>query len=37
MPLPELLKVVKLHGSRGEAINASQRDSGFHAYWPSKA
>lgn len=32
MPLPEFLKVVTIHPGRREAINASQRDSGYHGY-----
>lgn len=34
MPLPEHVKAVKIHADRREAINASQKDAGFHAYWP---
>jgi hypothetical protein len=37
LPLPERLKVVSLHPSRPEAINATQRDPiGYHGYWPAK-
>lgn len=36
MPAPEVLKLVKLHISRAEAINATQKDTGYHAYWPAK-
>jgi hypothetical protein len=32
-PLPEHIKVVKIHDDRRSAINASQRDTGYHAYW----
>lgn len=36
MPLPEHIKLVTLHGSRAEAINAGQRSTGYHGYWPAK-
>lgn len=36
MPLPEHLKLVTLHASRAEAINAGQKGTGYHAYWPAK-
>jgi hypothetical protein len=36
-PLPEHVKVVKIHVDRREAITASQRDAKFHAYWAPKA
>lgn len=32
-PLPEHINVVKIHDDRRSAINASQRDTGHHAYW----
>lgn len=35
MPLPEHLKLVKIHADRREAINAGNvNPAGFHAYWP---
>jgi hypothetical protein len=36
MPLPEHLKVVRIHVSRVEAIGASLKDTGYHAYWPDR-
>lgn len=36
MPLPEHLKVVRVHASRAEAIGASLKDTGYHAYWPGR-
>jgi hypothetical protein len=33
MPLPKAIKVVTIHNSRAEAINATQRGTGYHAYW----
>lgn len=37
MPLPAHLKLVMIHDSRPAAINASQKDTGFHAYRPGVA
>lgn len=36
MPMPEHLKIVKIHIDRREAINAAVRSTGFHAYWKPK-
>lgn len=36
MPLPEHLRLVTIHPSRAGAINAGQRDTEYHAYWPAK-
>lgn len=36
MPLPEVKKLVTIHPGRREAINASQRDSGYHGYLGAK-
>jgi hypothetical protein len=33
MPMPEHLKVVKIHDDRREARNAALRSTGYHAYW----
>lgn len=33
MPMPEYLKIVKIHIDRREAIAASLRSTGYHAYW----
>lgn len=33
MPLPEHVRVASIHVDRREAIGASLRDTGFHAYW----
>lgn len=33
MPLPEVLRVVQIHVDRREAIGATLRNAGFHAYW----
>lgn len=35
-PLPEHLTAVKVHDTRAEAINATQRDDMPHAYWAGK-
>lgn len=32
-PMPEHVKVVKIHVDRREAINAAMRSTGYHAYW----
>ena len=37
MPNPFVIDALQLHGTRAEAINASQADSKFHGYWPAKA
>jgi hypothetical protein len=37
MPLPVHIKVVKIHSTRAEAINATQRDTLHHGYWTPKA
>ena len=33
MPLPEHIKVVKIHANRQEAIGATLTGTGYHAYW----
>lgn len=37
LPEPQALRLVLIHDSRAEAINAGQKDLvGWHAYWPAK-
>lgn len=33
MPMPTHLQVVRIHGSRPEAIGAALRDTCYHGYW----
>lgn len=32
-PMPEHVRVASIHVDRREAIGATLRDSGYHAYW----
>jgi hypothetical protein len=33
MPLPEHIKVVRIHANRQEAIGAGLKSTGYHGYW----
>ena len=32
-PMPEHIRIVKIHTDRREAINAAMHSTGYHAYW----